>query len=100
MTNAVFQLGITVLPGQPINSGEANSHVLDTVGTLFPGVEARILREDGSEADVNESGELYVRSERVSLGYWKDEQATRETYVNGWLRTGDIVRVDQNRRFL
>ena len=99
LTNTV-QLGITVLPGQPINSDEANLPVMDSVGTLFPGVEARVLREDESDADVNEPGELYVRSERVALGYWNDEQATRETFVNGWLRTGDIVRVDQNGRFL
>jgi hypothetical protein len=37
------------------------SPILDSVGTLLPSVEARILREDGSEADVNEAGELYVR---------------------------------------
>jgi long-subunit acyl-CoA synthetase (AMP-forming) len=74
--------------------------MLDSVGTLFPGVEARVLRDDESEADVNEPGELYVRSERVALGYWDNEEATRETFVDGWVRTGDIVRVDHNGRFL
>lgn len=99
LTNTV-QFGITVLPTQPIISGETNFHMLDSVGTLFPGVEARILRDDESEADVNEPGELYVRSERVALGYWDNEEATRETFVDGWVRTGDIVRVDHNGRFL
>ena len=69
---------------------------MDSVGKLFPGVDAHVLREDGSEADVNETGELYVRSECVALGYWNDEIATREVFADGWLRTGDLVRVDQN----
>ena len=69
---------------------------MDSVGTLFPDVEAHILKEDGSEADFNEAGELYVRSKSVALGYWNDEKATRKAFVDGWVRTGDLVRVDQN----
>ena len=73
---------------------------MNSVGKLHPGVEARLLREDGSEAGVNEPGELFVRSQTVALGYWNDEKATRETFVNGWLRTGDFLRVDENGNFL
>ena len=91
-----LQSSITVLKAQPITSGKTNYRFVDSVGMLFPGVEARVLREDGSETDVNEIGELYVRSECVALGYWNDEKATRETFVDGWLRTGDLVRVDQD----
>jgi len=92
-------IAITVLQALPIIPGETDFHVVDSVGTLFPGVEARVLREDGSEADVNEPGELYVRSECVSLGYWNDEKATREAFIDGWIRTGDLVRVDQKGLF-
>ena len=84
------------MQAQPIVPGETDYHLVDSVGKLFPGVEAHVLREDGSEADVNEAGELYVRSECVALGYWNDEKATREAFADGWLRTGDLVRVDQN----
>ena len=89
-----------MLPPQPIISGETDFHIVDSVGMLFAGVEARVLREDGSEADVNEAGELYVRSDRVALGYWNNEKATKEAFVDGWVRTGDLVRVDQNGCFL
>ena len=41
-----------------------------------------------------------LRSERVALGYWNNEQATRGTFVDGWVRTGDIARVDDNGGFL
>ena len=86
---------------QLIVSGETDFQSVDSVGKLFPAVEARILREDdGSEADVNEPGELYVRSGTVALGYWKNEKATQASFVDGWVRTGDLVRVDQNGCFL
>lgn len=63
-------------------------------------MEARLLREDGSEADFNEAGELYVRGGSVALGYWNDEKATGEKFIDGWLRTGDRFRMDENGRLL
>lgn len=60
----------------------------------MPGVEARVVREDGRLAAVNEPGELHVRSGSVALGYWKNPKATQETFRNGWLRTGDRIRID------
>lgn len=78
---------------RPVIPGETEHNVpVQSVGTLFPGVEARLLRKDGSEVDEGETGELYVRSETVALGYWKNEEATREAFVDGWLRTGDVFR--------
>ncbi|KZT12012.1 acetyl-CoA synthetase-like protein [Laetiporus sulphureus 93-53] len=68
----------------------------DSVGVLLPGQDARIVREDGSDADVNEPGELWMRGGNVALGYWQDEEATRRTFLkDGWLRSGDQFRVDE-----
>jgi acyl-CoA synthetase (AMP-forming)/AMP-acid ligase II len=91
-----FQSSISVLKAQPIISGKTDYRFVDSVGMLFPGVEAHVLREDGSEAEVDEPGELYIQSECVALGYWNDERAMRGAFVDGWLRTGDLVRVDQD----
>ncbi|KAF5377817.1 hypothetical protein D9615_006732 [Tricholomella constricta] len=74
-------------------------HVSGSTGILLPGMEARTLRDDGTEADVNEVGELYLRSENIALGYWNNEKATRETFVDGWLRTGDKFRVNEQGYF-
>lgn len=63
-------------------------------------MEARTLREDGSEADFNEPGELYIRGRSVALGYWNDEKATQEKFIDGWLRTGDRFRMDENGNLL
>ena len=67
-----------------------------SIGMLVPGMEARVVREDGTIADVNEPGELHVRGSTVSPGYWKNEIATKTTFVDGWLRTGDRIRIDSD----
>jgi long-chain acyl-CoA synthetase len=57
-----------------------------TVGPLLPGFEARF----------DEDGELLIRSETVFAGYYHEEEATREVLDGeGWLRTGDIGRIDE-----
>jgi long-subunit acyl-CoA synthetase (AMP-forming) len=71
-----------------------------SVGIIWPSTEAKILRADGSSAELNEPGELYVRGRHIALGYWKNEKASRETFVDGWLRTGDLFKVDQWGNFL
>jgi len=67
-----------------------------SAGQLNPGVVARVVKSDGSLAGYNEPGELRVKSPSLALGYWDNEPATRETFVDGWLCTGDevIIRED------
>jgi long-subunit acyl-CoA synthetase (AMP-forming) len=69
-------------------------------GILCPSLEARILREDGSEADYDEIGELILRGPTLALGYRDNEKATKETFKDGWLHTGDHFYVDRQERFL
>lgn len=69
------------------------------LGTLALGIQARILRADGSEADFNEPGELWIKGGGVTLGYFKDEEATRGTFIDGWVRTGDRFMVDEDSFF-
>ncbi|KAG2065600.1 amp dependent CoA ligase [Suillus decipiens] len=66
-------------------------------GRLVPGVIARVVKYDGTLAGFNEPGELQVKVPSVALGYLNNDEATKETFVNGWLRTGDevIIREDQ-----
>lgn len=75
--------------------------VKGSCGILMPGMEARIVREDGSEAEYNEPGELWLKGKNVALGYYQNEAATRETFLEGgWVRTGDTFKVDTNSALL
>lgn len=67
-----------------------------SAGILASGVTARIIRPDGSLAGPNEAGELHVRGGTAVLGYKGNIKATRETFVDGWLRTGDQMRIDED----
>ena len=67
-----------------------------SVGQLNPGINARVVKPDGSLAGFNEPGELRIKSPSLALGYWNNEQATRETFVDGWLCTGDEVMVRED----
>jgi carnitine-CoA ligase len=53
--------------------------------------EARVV-EDGREVGVGEVGELQLRNPAVMLGYWGMPEETEKVLVDGWLRTGDLVR--------
>lgn len=80
--------------------GDKFKRVPGCAGILLPGMEARIVREDGSEADPDEVGELLIKGGNICKGYWNNEKATSEALVDGWLRTGDRFRADAEGNFL
>ena len=72
----------------------------ESVGLLLPGLQARIVREDGADGGVGEHGELWVKGDGISQGYFNDEEATAKTFTkDGWLKTGDIFTVDEKEVF-
>jgi long-chain acyl-CoA synthetase len=70
---------------------EAAEHA-DSVGFPMPVVDVAIDEPD-AETGV---GELLVRGSNVVQGYWNKPDATRETFVDGWLHTGDLARIDED----
>lgn len=79
----------TVLPAEL-----ALSHV-ESVGRAVPGTRAEIRGLDGTTPlPAGEPGELYLRGPHVVRGYWNAPEKTREALRDGWLRTGDLARVD------
>ena len=69
-----------------------------SVGQLLGNTVIRIKKDDGSEADVDEPGEILAKGPQVVMGYLDNEKATRETFHvdGGWLRTGDLGSIDCN----
>ncbi|KAG6911586.1 hypothetical protein DXG01_011889 [Tephrocybe rancida] len=64
---------------------------LGSAGQLLPGMVARVIKEDGSLAREGEQGELVITGPSMALGYLNNATATKETFVDGWVRTGDEV---------
>lgn len=77
---------MTVLP-----SRDAVEHA-DSVGYAVPSVDLGLVASGRDEHGV---GELVVRGANITAGYWKRPEATAATIVDGWLHTGDVVRVDE-----
>lgn len=70
------------------------------VGYEMIGTRVRVVNEFGEDVaqDGEEMGEIIVRGHGVMKGYWKDEQETASTIVDGWLHTGDVGTIDKRGR--
>ena len=86
-------LGVKILQGygqtesSPLISANRPENIkIETVGPAVKGVEAKLTEE----------GELIVKGDCVMKGYWKDEKATNETIIDGWLHTGDIATISED----
>lgn len=65
------------------------------VGNLMPSMQAKVVDAEGKTQPFGQEGELLIRGPNVMLGYLKNNEATEDTLLpGGWLRTGDIARID------
>jgi feruloyl-CoA synthase len=60
----------------------------------MPGVELRVVRADGADAEAGETGEIWLRSDTRMTGYLDDPAATAEVFAGDWYRSGDLGRID------
>ena len=67
---------------------------LGSVGVAIPGVTLEVRNEQGGPAAIDEVGEVWARGPNVMLCYWRNEQATADVKRDGWLKTGDMGRMD------
>jgi fatty-acyl-CoA synthase len=58
--------------------------------------EGRVVGADGKDVPENEAGELWLRGPTVTPGYWNRADANETSYVDGWFKTGDVVRMDED----
>jgi steroid-24-oyl-CoA synthetase len=67
----------------------------ESAGPPVPVADLRIVAADGVTAlPAGEVGELWARGPQIVKGYWNKPEATAETFVDGWVRTGDLARLD------
>jgi long-chain acyl-CoA synthetase len=98
-----YAIGIPMLQGYGLSEAtpiiSANSldkHKLGSSGHLVKWMDLKICDPDGKELPNYEKGEIVIRGENVMAGYYKNEKATAETVVDGWLHTGDMGYMDDD----
>ncbi len=68
-----------------------------SIGLPLPSTDVMVAADDGNPLPVNETGEICIKGPQVMEGYWKRPAETSEVMLpGGWLRTGDIGRMDEN----
>jgi long-chain acyl-CoA synthetase len=97
------RFGVTLRQGYGLTEASpvVTSSVFDgqpkphSIGVPLPGIDVRLVDDEGQDALVGDSGEIWVRGPNVFKGYWNDEEATaRALTSDGWLRTGDVAVAD------
>jgi len=97
------EFGLTILDGIGstemlhifISNREGDSRA-GSSGTVVDGYEARLVGDDGGKVSVNELGNLWVLGGSATPGYWNRPDLTEQTIKDGWVRTGDVYRRDQD----
>jgi long-chain acyl-CoA synthetase len=67
-----------------------------SVGKPLPEVEFRLIDENGNDVELGDPGEIVVKGPNVFMGYWNREDDTRDAFIDGWFRTGDVGVVDED----
>jgi len=78
----------------PGNSGDDYLSHPTSTGRVLPILEMEIRDADGRALSAGQSGEIWFKGATLIRGYWGKPEATAETIVDGWLRTGDLGRID------
>lgn len=71
-------------------------HYTGSIGLPASSTDIRIIKDDGTDAGINESGEMWVKGPQVMKGYYNRPEDTNEILKDGWLATGDIAEMDEN----
>ncbi len=78
-----------------MNAGADYFRHPDSVGIPVPVCDVRVVDPLGEELPTGEAGELEIRGPNVVVGYWNNPQATADSFSEGWLRSGDIAKLDE-----
>ena len=97
VTGCIVSEGYGMTESSPVISmNPLGFQKIGTAGIAVSGTDIKVVDDQGIEQLVDGIGELCIRGGQVMAGYWKQPEQTAETIVEGWLHTGDIVRVDKD----
>jgi len=72
---------------------------LGSVGQVVPAVSLSIRNDEGKEVPLGSEGRLWIKTPSATVGYWDDQAATEAAFSDGWLDSGDVMRVDDEGYF-
>ena len=75
--------------------GEDYANRPDSCGPATPVGDMKVVDAQGRGLPPGETGELWVRGPAVVRGYWNNPEGTAKTFEDGWLKTGDLARIDE-----
>lgn len=102
MTHGKLVEGYGLSEAAPVtHCNPLNGYIRDgSVGLPLPNVEAAILdQRTGIPVPLGEVGEIVVKGPNIMLGYWQRNEETAAIFTNGWMRTGDLGRMDEDGYF-
>lgn len=70
---------------------------MGSVGIAIPGVTLEIRNKVGKQVGTGETGEIYARGDNIMLGYWNAPELSKQVINDGWLKTGDLARYDEDK---
>jgi crotonobetaine/carnitine-CoA ligase len=97
--------GMTEIPGVTCNpiEGLRKPGSMGPIGRhpdpRRPWAECRVVDEEGCDVGIGEEGELLVRTPIIMQGYFRDPEQTKEAFFDGWFKTGDLVKRDEDGYF-
>jgi len=98
MTETSPYLTLSLLKENLLNSSKEDQFAYKAkTGRPFMGVLLKVIREDGTtvKPDGQEVGEIIVKGDIVSPGYWRQPEETAKAFRDGWLQTGDLAVLDE-----
>ncbi|WP_218509728.1 class I adenylate-forming enzyme family protein [Variovorax sp. dw_308] len=82
-------------PGGTVLYPEEQIDKAGSIGRVAtPGIDMRVVREDGSDARPGDIGEIWIKAESAMMEYLDDADATAKSMSNGWYKSGDLARLD------
>lgn len=76
---------------------EAHAHKAGSIGNKsLPGTDLVVMKLETEQAGPGETGEIWLKADSMMRGYLNDPEATQKAFSNGWYRTGDVARIDED----
>lgn len=105
LIDAYQQRGVTLKQGYGLTEVGVNCFTMTiddaharpgSIGRPMMFTEVRLVDDSGNDISAGAVGEMWIRGPHLSSGYWQNPAATAEAYVDGWFRTGDLARRDDD----